>query len=71
MMEVPEVEEAPIVTEDTRGQDHLGGLVARQHILRSEEDPGPGPDLQLGGGRGLRGHCQDQDRRLFVKIGIW
>ena len=73
MTEVPEEEEAPIVTEDTRGQDHLGGHEARRHIPRSEEDQdrGPGPDPRLGGGRGPRGQCRDQDRRVFVKIRIW
>ena len=73
MTEAQEVEEAPIATEDTRGQDPLGGHVARQHIPQSEEDQnrGPGPDPRLGGGRGLRGQCRDQDRRVFVKIRIW
>ena len=71
MTEVPEEEEAPIVRKDTRGQDHRGDHEARQHIPRSEEDPGPGPDLQLGGGRGPGGQYRDQDRRVFVKIRIW
>ena len=70
MTEVPE-EEAPIATEDTRGQDHLGGHEARQPIRRSEEDQGPDQDPRLGGGRGPRGQYRDQDRRVFVKIRIW
>ena len=40
-----EAQEAPIATEDTRGQDHLGGREVRQHIPQSEEDQDRGPDL--------------------------
>ena len=64
MMEVPE-EEAPIVTEDTQGQDRLRGREGRQHIPRSEEDPDPDqdPGPRHGGGRSPRGQCRDRDRR--------
>ena len=55
MTEVPEEEEARFATEDTRGQDHLGGREARRHIPQLEEDQDPGPGPQLGGGRGPRG----------------
>ena len=71
MTEVQEEEEARIVTEETRGQDHLGGHEARQHIPRSEEDQDRGPGLQLGEGRGPGGQYRDQDRTVLVKIRIW
>ena len=62
MMEVPE-EAAPIVTEDTQGQDRLRGREGRQHIPRLEEDPDQGPGPRHGGGRSPRGQCRDRDRR--------
>ena len=64
MMEALE-EVAPIVTDDTQGQDRLGDHEDRQHIPRSEKDQDPGPNP--GGDPGPRGQCRGQGRRLVQR----